>query len=59
MPCTTVTLQGEQPSQPDPDPDPDPDPSPPPQPPSDDGGIPTTALLAGAGVAAALLLSQQ
>ena len=55
MPCTTVTLQGEQPSQPDPDPDP----SPPPQPPSDDGGLPTTALLAGAGVAAALLLSQQ
>jgi hypothetical protein len=55
MPCTTVTLQGEQPSQPDPDPDP----SPPTQPPSDEGGIPTTALLAGAGVAAALLISQQ
>jgi len=53
MPCTTVTLQGEQPSQPDPDP------SPPTQPPSDDGGLPTTALLAGAGVAAALLISQQ
>ena len=57
MPCTTVTLQGEQPSQPDPDPDPDP--SPPTQPPSDEGGLPTTALLAGAGVAAALLISQQ
>lgn len=53
MPCTTVTLEGEQPSQSDPDPDPDP------SPPSDDGGLPTTALLAGAGIAAALLISQE